>query len=247
MKLYARENFCVNEINFKHGATPTADASRGRNDGGTCRKKGVKCVGSVAVGGCWQRVYFLKIKMPSLWVLKCCSPPSAFCSSYRCFFFLFRLFVLQLHFWLCVLSWLLLNIFVYTYYMPFMCLFLECLFGFIFMISCIFKCLKVYFIFVCLLASLSLSFCFSCSSSFSALWISKWCDRRFAYSNVFGWFSCLSWCWVVSNETWRLQGVKWNRFRLASFSRMKLDTKSQHFPLMKIDLWFTSWFRLIRS
>lgn len=30
MKLYARENFCVNEINFKHGATPTADASRGR-------------------------------------------------------------------------------------------------------------------------------------------------------------------------------------------------------------------------
>lgn len=40
--------------------------------------------------------------------------------------------------------------------MPFMCLFLECLFGFIFMISCIFKRLKVDFIFVCLL-SLSVS------------------------------------------------------------------------------------------
>lgn len=128
----------------------------GVNDGGTCGQKGVKCVGSVAVGGCWQRVYFLKIKMPSLWVLKCCSPPSAVCSYYRCFFFLFRLFVLQLHFWLCVLSWLLLNIFVYTYYMPFMCLFLECLFGFIFMISCIFKCLKVYFNF-CLPSCISLS------------------------------------------------------------------------------------------
>lgn len=69
--------------------------------------------------------------------------------------FFFRLFILQLHFWLCFLSWLLLSIFVYMYYMPFMCLFLECLFGFIFMISCIFKRLKVDFISVCLLASLS--------------------------------------------------------------------------------------------
>lgn len=51
------------------------------------------------------------------------------------------------HFWLCFLSWLLLSIFVYMVYMPFMCLFLECLFGFIFMISCIFKCLKLGFIF----------------------------------------------------------------------------------------------------
>lgn len=102
--------------------------------------------------------------------------------------FFFRLFILQLHFWLCFLSWLLLSIFVYMYYMPFMCLFLECLFGFIFMISCIFKRLKVDFISVCLLASLSLS----CFSSLSGLWISKWCDRQFAYSNVFGWFWCLS-------------------------------------------------------
>lgn len=90
---------------------------------------------------------------------------------YRCFIFSYSA---ATHFWLCFLSWLLLSIFVYMVYMPFMCLFLECLFGFIFMISCIFKCLKLGFIFALSHSlSLSTSLCLyiplSCSA-FGCVW-----------------------------------------------------------------------------